>query len=74
MKGPMREPGSFYYRYRRRHPQPIGELRAAGSLRKRRWIKEVLIHVGLFVAGLVVGTAVGLITLSLLERWLSNGG
>jgi hypothetical protein len=66
---------SFYsYRYRRYGLRHTDEPQMAGSPQKMGRIKEVLVHIGLFIAGLVVGTVVGLIVLSLAEQWLSNGG
>jgi hypothetical protein len=75
MTGPKRrEPNAFYAsKYPRYSLPPVKESRVAERPRKRGRIKEVLVHVGLFIAGLVLGTVAGLIVLSLLERWLSNG-
>jgi hypothetical protein len=80
MGGEMRELkhkelNPFYsYRYRRYGLRSAGESQTAGSPRKRSKVKEVLIHVGLFIAGLIAGTVAGLIVLSLAERWIGNGG
>ncbi len=77
MKNPVRkEPNSFYAgRYRRYSLPPVKDHdHAADRPRKRGRVRETLIYVGLFIAGLVMGTIAGLVVLSLLERWLSNGG
>jgi len=74
MVKPQRKgPNPFYARKWQRYSLPPADY-VADSPRKWERIKEILIHIGLFVSGLVVGTIAGLIALSLLERWLSNGG
>jgi hypothetical protein len=65
-----REPNPFYSARRHHHSQLATEVHATGRQRRWRRIKEVLIHVGLFIAGVVLGTMAGLIVLSLLEKWL----
>jgi hypothetical protein len=69
-----KEPNPFYTRKYQHYPLPPVKKHAAERPQKWERIKEILVNVGLFLAGLVLGTMVGLIALSILEQWLSNGG